>query len=82
MKLEDVESNLTDAVAEALAIARSDDANCLPGWCGLDPMTDGPSGRPRGSHGGAANRLAWLWRPVARFPHPRAGNAPPRENRT
>ena len=40
MKLEAVESDFTDAVAEALAIARSADANCLPGWCGLDPMTD------------------------------------------
>jgi hypothetical protein len=40
MKLDVVESDFTDAVAEALAVARSNDANCLPGWCGLDPMID------------------------------------------
>ena len=40
MKFSTVESDFTDAVAAALDIARSKDADCLPGWCGPDPMTE------------------------------------------
>ena len=40
MRLSDVERDFADAVAAALDIARSKDADCLPGWCGLDPMID------------------------------------------
>ncbi len=37
MKRREVEKNFNDAVIEALTLARSEEANHLPGWCGPVP---------------------------------------------
>jgi hypothetical protein len=39
MKRKSVESDFDDAIDEALQLAKSKDANYLPGWCG--PLTEG-----------------------------------------
>jgi hypothetical protein len=37
MKRKAVEANFEIALEEALKLAKSMDANCLPGWCGPVP---------------------------------------------
>ena len=34
-----VEDNFGDALVQALALAKEEDANYLPGWCGPDPVS-------------------------------------------
>jgi hypothetical protein len=38
IKAQELERDFADALVQAMTLARSDDANYLPGWCGPDPI--------------------------------------------